>query len=156
MGLIKIVRGLPGSGKSSLARRMAMNDSILVVEPDAFIMDLGVYKYSEERFSAANKMARNIVAEAGKIGCDCIFTDVLPTLEEVKQIAWDNYCSLSSHNYFEVIDMPKITVEESLHRNTHGVIFDDILKMAAKWEDFDNSAMFKMVPFSCWFKTAPV
>lgn len=142
MGLIKILRGLPGSGKSSLARRLSMNDSILVVEPDAFIMNLGVYEYSEERFLMANKVARAIVAEAGKIGCDCIFADVLPTLEEVKQIAWDNYCGLNSRNYFEVIDLPKITAEESMHRNTHGVIFDDILKMAAKWEDWDNSALF--------------
>lgn len=140
MPVLHIVRGLPGSGKSTLARELSAKTGALVIEPDALLVQEGIYNYSSERHAEAARMARYMVKDV-IVTCqaDCIYADVLPTLQEVKRLIHciDMY---TEHFTFEVHDMPVLTVEESKVRNDHNVCDEDLKWMFEHWEDWNGKS----------------
>lgn len=134
MATLHIFRGLPGSGKTTVARKLAAETGAILIEPDALLVHDGNYDWSPERFESAKYFAGEMMASAARMDADIIYADVLPKRDEVYALlAWVR----SAREFYDlkVYDL-KITVEESKQRNIHGVRTEDIERMAKEWEDW--------------------
>ena len=131
--ILTIVRGLPGSGKSSYARKLAAETGAMLIEPDAMLVVGGEYVYTPKRYIEACKSAKYILKSAIAVKMDVIYADVLPTIESVNSII-DVEAYQATIYTIRVIDMPLLTVEESIAHNRHNVRREDIERMAATWE----------------------
>lgn len=143
--ILTIVRGLPGSGKSSYARRLSAETGAMLIEPDALIVRGGVYCYDHRFFLTACDFSLDILRKIAETGADAIYADVLATkayVDDVINAYWDG--NLGAFIYgvsgFSVVvhDMPLLTVEESMARNRHAVRREDIERMAATWEPWEE------------------
>ena len=144
--LLTIVRGFPGSGKTTFGRKLAEKRNGLFVEPDMFMYDReGVYHYTSILFRSAVRAAKNVIASCYDEGeTSVVYADVLPTRESVLRLI--NRIQRAPLNMpptyvredidYEVIDMPKITYEEAKARNIHNVCEEDLKRMFAEWEDW--------------------
>lgn len=125
-----IYRGLPGSGKSTQAKKL----NCLVIEPADNLSTIGgeyvwTSKLSKEQIL---EFAKEQIDLAKKYRYDIAVAEVLPAIEDVL-FFFDIY-----ENYFNIVvkDMPNLTFEESLERNVHEVGEEDILRMIDEWEDW--------------------
>lgn len=132
---LTIIRGLPGSGKSTRARKYAADSGALLVEPDMFVTRHGEYCYTEADFKKAVKYAKDALVLAARMEADVIYADVLPTRQDVKDVilCYRCFCGCTGGPIVNVIDMSCDT-QTSLARNRHGVRREDIEAMAAAWE----------------------
>ena len=132
--IITVVRGLPGSGKSTYARRLAEKTGAIIIEPDAFVTVDGEYRYDATRWGKARYLARQIMRFITMTQeSDIIFADVCPTRREVADMLRDVGQYVDGLR-FRVVDMPMISLEESRKRNRHDVRSEDIKRMVARWE----------------------
>ena len=53
MSKLTIFRGLPGSGKTTMARKLAAQTGAILIEPDELLIENGVYRYTPERYREA-------------------------------------------------------------------------------------------------------
>lgn len=134
--ILTIVRGFPGSGKTTFGRKLAAKQNGLFVEPDMFLYDRdGKYNYTKEEFADAIGRSiltiRDYFTNGGKWA---VYADVLP---KKARVIWVSASLKSFWSCdFRVHDMPKITYEESKARNVHGVCEEDLKRMFAEWEDW--------------------
>ena len=134
--LLTIVRGFPGSWKTTYGRKLAAKQNALFVEPDMFLYGWdGKYIYTKEEFTCAIERSimtlNDYFTNGGKWA---VYADVLPKRVNVIRFAAviRDYRSCD----FRVNDMPKITYEESKARNVHNVCEEDLKRMFEQWEDW--------------------
>lgn len=130
--MLTIIRGLPGSGKSTLGRRLAAEQNALFIEPDMLMYQNGEYKYNQDEYSVAVGSMYLVLREffAYTPQAHAIFADVLPRKIDVQHLI--QY--LHNQRDVKVIDMPLLSVEEALRRNIHNVKREDIERMVTNWE----------------------
>lgn len=135
--MLTIIRGLPGSGKSTLGRRLAAEQNALFIEPDMLMYQNGEYKYDPASYSAAvgstHLMLREFFVRTPQ--AHAIFADVLPRKIDVYHLI--QY--LNNQRFVKVIDQPLLSVEESMRRNIHRVRREDIERMATLWEPWEKN-----------------
>lgn len=135
MSVLHVFRGLPGSGKSTTARKLAEETGAILIEPDSLLIRNGQYDYTPDRYRFAVNCAHIMVEVASEVGADIIYADVLPRRAEVRTI--QSFLLCESVYTLEVHDL-KITPEESRKRNKHGVLPEDIERMSYLWEDWES------------------
>ena len=130
--MLTIIRGMPGSGKSTLGRRLAAEQNALFIEQDMLMYQNGEYKYDPASYSVAvgstHLMLREFFAHTPQ--AHAIFADVLPRKIDVHHLI--QY--LHNQRFVKVIDLPLLSVDESMRRNIHRVRREDIEYMAKLWE----------------------
>ena len=131
---ITIIRGLPGSGKTQLGRRLAKKTGSLLIEPDMFLIRACVYHYDPVQYQFATAAAIRCVQIAAQLRADVIYADVLPQVIEVMALVELYQAASQAKTQYKIIDCKQITIEQSIRRNTHNVRPGDIRKMAADWE----------------------
>jgi len=135
--VLTIVRGLPGSGKSTYAHNLAAETGVMLIEPDALLVRGGVYDYTEARYYAAVRKSWCMVQHAAEGRADVVYVDVLSRLIDVKYvISW--YANQDGYGV-TVVDMPLLTVKESMARNKHNVRREDVERMARDWEPWKGA-----------------
>lgn len=131
MSTLHIFRGLPGSGKSTAARKLAEETGAILIEPDMLLVQDGKYNYGPKRFGKAQNTALVLISAVAHRRADIIYADVLPCRYEVCII--QNW----AQGYKVIVHDLKITPEESKARNRHNVQPEDIDRMAREWEDWE-------------------
>jgi len=125
-----LLRGLPGSGKSSLANTLSEDGKYPVFSVDDFFTDniSGKYKFEFEKNHLAYKACEENVKNEMKAGTEKIFLDNTFTLE------WEmeSYFKLASEFNYRVY----VVTVENRHggKNTHGISDEQIRKMAEKYK----------------------
>lgn len=143
MAHLTIIRGLPGSGKSHLARNLAGRNT-LIIEPDMFCMHDDEYVWTPGKFAIAKLAAKAVTHMAAKCFSDLIYADVLPTKQDVYDVilnyamaggTWMGGWEDGREPKIEVYTI-NITPAESGAKNAHRCRQSDIEKMHAAWEPF--------------------
>ena len=135
--ILTIVRGLPGSGKSAYARKLAAETGAMLIEPDALLVRGGDYWYTLGRRKKARVRCLQMLMGAATMGADVIYADVLSKVGTVKDLS-QLYAIDARGAKLRVIDMPLLTVDESMARNKHRVRREDIERMAREWEPWEG------------------
>ena len=128
MSLI-ILRGLPGSGKTALAKVLSESGKYPVFGIDDFFTDnSGNYNFRFEDNFKAYEFCRTRTEEAMKNGTEKIFLDNVFSLE----LKMEPYFKLASEYAYQV---HVVTVENRHHSdNCHGVSAEQIQRMAEKYQ----------------------
>lgn len=124
-----IIRGVPGSGKTTLAEEMARNfpDSEIVCADDYFMVH-GEYRFNPKELKQAHEFCRCEVEQFAKEGYENIFVHNTFTRE------WE------MQPYFEIAEkygyMVHSIIVENRHggKNQHGVPEESINRMKKRFE----------------------
>jgi predicted kinase len=130
MKLLILLRGLPGSGKSSLAESLAENGTYPVYSIDRYFTDpeTGIYTFDHLKNHLAYKECEDNTEAAMRAGENKIFVDNTFTLE------WEmeNYFGMASKYGYRV----HVVTVENRHggSNTHNIPEEQLKKMAEKYK----------------------
>ena len=128
--MLKILRGLPGSGKTTLAKYIASDchKLIFVFEADQYFEDEdGNYKFDITKLSDAHKWCQKITKEYLKLGFDVIVSNTFTQLWEMQP--YIDIC-MEMQTRFEVIKVI------GNYKNIHGVPEETVNRMKSRWEDY--------------------
>ena len=125
MSKLILIRGLPGSGKSTMA--VSQYPDAMHLEADMYMCDAnGVYTFDPSKLTAAhewcNSMTRNYLVR----GMDVVVTNTF-----VKHWEMQGYVDLAAELNVEL----ETVVATGKFQNIHGVPAAVIERMTANWED---------------------
>ena len=122
-----LIRGLPGTGKTTMAERMAGEHNGLRFEADTyFVQPDGTYKFDASKLPLAHAACHDNVQIAMSAQAECII--VANTFSRQWELA--PYRSLAERYGY---DVQEITLHH-IHGNAHGVPEHTIQKMRERWE----------------------
>lgn len=134
-----IMRGIPGSSKSYTAQQLkakSPNDTEIFSTDDYFILNgNGTYKFDHTKLGAAHRWNYHRVVDAINRKVQTIIVDNT----NIKAKDFKNYIIVAVENGYDVElkegSAPwKYDVNECFKRNTHGVPYSTIEKMAKNFE----------------------
>jgi hypothetical protein len=149
-----IIRGLPGSGKTSLGHKLSL---LVYAADDHFVDAEGRYNFDPSRLGAAHAQCQENVRKALEYGCEKVavtntFTqrwEIQPYLNIVREVNEDLLFQAVDNGEEDEFKPIKITVidlfdgglhdEELAARNIHGVPAAGIAAMRSRYEfDWKN------------------
>uniref|UniRef100_A0A8C5QY34 NEDD4-binding protein 2-like 1 n=1 Tax=Leptobrachium leishanense TaxID=445787 RepID=A0A8C5QY34_9ANUR len=150
---IYLLRGLPGSGKTSLARKLKRDfpSALVFSTDDYFIMEDGTYLYDHNLLPEAHKWNQKRARKAMSRGKTPIIID------NTNIQAWEMkpYAVMAVENSYQVLFKEpetswKFNVRELTRRNSHGVPKEKIRRMK---DIYEHDVTFHTVLHSekpCW------
>lgn len=141
---IHIIRGLPGSGKTTLALKIVEETNrrgldMIHLGTDMLLTAGETYHYTPEAHKRAVEALQGICVGLYKQGlrCNLLICGVFSRKESVRQLCGAISAECPQPPEIVVLDMPLLTVDQSMARNQHGVRREDIERMAAQWEPWE-------------------
>ena len=142
-----ILRGIPGSGKSTISRRLAeKHPGIVISERDKFYInpENGKYEWAPEKVPIARQKQLLEIEEALKSGKSAI-ADSLHLMHS----QYDPLLDIAERTGARpiIIDVPfnKATPELYASRNLHGVPLNQIENMIKSWQPGRSKKFLKMI-----------
>ena len=130
--VLVILRGLPGSGKSTVARGLS---GVVCSADDYFVWPDGVYRFDPSLISAAHAACYKKAAFEMASGFNNVVLDNTNTqfweFDPYIQLAEKHGYSVRIHNVFD----GGLSDSELADRNQHGVPVEAIARMRARWEE---------------------
>ena len=146
---VKIMRGVPGSGKSTRAFNAAYHvgttgGKACTVSADQFFESTGRYVFNAAKLPQAHADCFRRFVDALLVGCDLVIVDNTNT----QVWEFENYAKVACLAGYDVeIDevRPKDAAELRVwaERCVHGVPHDKIIAMDKRWETFDLNAAWR-------------
>ena len=126
-----IMRGIPGSGKSTMAKELAGSNGVIHCTDDYFMVD-GVYRfdfkkikeYQDKNFEA---FCRSLADGIETVICDKTNVQLWQYRDYIKTAEVAGYD-------VRIISMPHPDPEVAAARNKHGVPLEVIKRMIDQWE----------------------
>lgn len=124
-----LLRGLPGSGKSTFAKLLTseFRSDIVHYEADQYFMNSGVYKYEPGKLAAAHDWCLNVTINMLEHGVSVIVSNTFTRM-------WEMQPYLDAARRLNV----KVTVlhVEGDHGNIHNVPEQQVTRMRDRWEKY--------------------
>lgn len=124
-----LVRGLPGSGKSTVARQF---DGVHI-EADEYFMINGEYRFDHTKLKQAHEWCQEKTREALKSRFTAVVSNTFTTLKELRP-----YFDIASE--FDIV--PNVIVAQGEFGNIHNVPEETLEKMKARFA-YDISELYK-------------
>jgi predicted kinase len=119
-----LIRGLPGSGKSTIAKKMVAEQGFTHLEADMFFIDKasGEYNFDPKRLPEAHRWCQSEAFRLLQEGKNVVVSNTFTQRWEFRpyQDMWPNV---------------EVKVATGSYQNAHGVTADKVAKMKARWED---------------------
>lgn len=131
-----LIRGLPGSGKSTLTRKLIkkMGGEVAHCSTDDVVTAGGVYLWSPDYIGLSHKINQMKVREACKRGIPVIVDNTNTTWKEIEPY-WN---TAQEFGYKFIVEEPdtewKFDVDKCAEYNSHGVPKETIQRMLDRWE----------------------
>jgi predicted kinase len=119
-GELVVIRGLPGSGKSTMANVLTQV-GYRHYEADMFFIDNGVYRYEASRIKDAHAWCRQQVRQALQRGEKVVVSNTFTRVIEMAA-------------YFEMTKNIRVIEATGRWQNVHNVPQESLKAMAARWE----------------------
>lgn len=126
-----IIRGLPGAGKSTLAKSL----NVLHVEADMFHMRDGDYQWKAENVSKAHQWCKAQVEEAMLFGFDVAVSNTFTRIGE-----FEDYIELGQKYKYDI----KIIACKNHFGNVHHVPLETLIKMRNRWQDYESEEIYEV------------
>lgn len=128
MSKLVIVRGIPGSGKSTFAKKLAKETDSAHFEADMFFIKDGEYHFDASKIKEAHEWCRDQVHKSIEADQSVVVSNTFVKMWEIKP-----YLSMSSD--IEVVEMT------TRYQNVHGVPEEVVTRMEENWEEMDYSLL---------------
>ena len=122
-----LIRGLPGSGKSTMARDFA-SKGFDHFETDMFFEVNGTYQYDASRIRDAHTWCQKMVRQALAAGRRVVVSNTFTQLREMEP-------------YRAMTKAVRIIEAKGTWPNTHGVPAEMLERMAQRWESLPSRAL---------------
>jgi 2',3'-cyclic-nucleotide 3'-phosphodiesterase len=127
---VVIMRGLPGSGKSTVAKKLAATvEGAVIVSADDGLMVGGQYQFDVTKLGAAHGACQEAFKNALAFNKPLVIVDNTNTTPQEIQRYMD---MAQNFGYEAVVMVVPCDVDTSAARNTHGVPREAIERMASR------------------------
>lgn len=130
MPKLTLIRGIPGSGKTTLAKQIVADTNALHYEADMYFTDeLGNYNFDREKLRDAHNWCHLLTYEGLYSGKDVVVSNTFIKLWEVERY---------TKEFTRLADI-EIIVATGKFRNTHKVDQETIDRMLVNFEYMDSN-----------------
>lgn len=133
-----IIRGLQGSGKTTLAHELVANHTGLVIEADDFFINpnTGAYEFDPSKLTLAH---RECLLRTRRTLEACLYVPTAIAVANTFSRRWEYepYIKLANAlgvQYSVITVHPNCSIEELARRNRHNCPVDVIRRTAERWE----------------------
>ncbi len=128
-----ILRGLPGSGKSTMAKMLSCDGIIPIVSADNFFYHKGQYLFDRDRLGDAHLQCLNDFNHCLNFGYQVIVDNTNTTKKEYQK--YIDYAKAKGYSTTILTVETDLTDEELAKRNVHGVPVETIRRMRERMHD---------------------
>jgi len=129
MSIMTIVRGIPGSGKSTYAGSLARAIGCLHLEADMFFIIDGEYNFDPAKIVAAHGWCTASAQAAVDAGIDLVISNTF-----VKHWEFAKYLEMAKSAGYDI----NIVALKTSYGSVHGVPTEVLERMKSSWEEYEG------------------
>ena len=133
---LTIIRGYPGSGKTTLAHALSKETGAIIIESDMLRTRDGKYVYASCETKLINQATRWLLTTVAKQGADVIMTGCFATKAVI-----DNLIATSKRVCPDRVNVTIVRCTDEFN-SVHHVPDEVCQDMAERWEDIDDESLY--------------